>query len=97
MKNRHRLIASLALAAAFSLLASIANSQLTTEHPAVAYFVQEKAKAEQRTAENRQREFMAQRALEQAQSALANAERLKGENRKIFAFLRSQGGVGHAG
>lgn len=84
MKNRSHLITAFALAAAFSLPASIAYSQQTSEHPAVLWFLREKAKIEQRLALNQQLEIVAQEALARAQNALANAERLHdGEARPV--------------
>jgi len=67
---------SLKLGAAVLLLASLAYTQQTTEHPALAWFLQEKAKIEQRLADNRQREVMALQAIDRAQNALASADRL---------------------
>jgi hypothetical protein len=67
---------SFTLAVAVSLLASLAYGQQTTEHPAVAWFLQEKSRLEEQLVTNRWREAMAQRALEKAQNALASAQRL---------------------
>lgn len=75
MKRDH-LKTSLILVAAVFFLASTAHSQLSTEHHAAPWLLREKAKVEQRIAENRQREIVAQDALARAQNALANTGRM---------------------
>lgn len=76
MKNRYRLIASLALAAAFSLLASTAYSQQTADHPILAWLQQQRVKFEQQITQSRQFESRTEATLLRAQGVQAEARRI---------------------